>query len=176
MCLLAGTTLGAEGYVSFAKQSLGLDLGTIPFGTTAQTNGGFEKADPPLGGIGMPETAGLSWMTSSVSETYHHDFPIRFLKYGFRDGKLAAVRISISAFGGPGFTGGNGGWELVEQRRKELVQIQGELTKARQAEKAPDPFADARFDIKCGTMCSSSPESLFVMEIQITPVEKKKTP
>jgi len=171
VCMLARVAFGGETIVSFAKESLGLDLAAIPFGNAARTNAGYGTAELPLSGLGLPNGTGLSWMTNSVSEKYNHDFPNRFLKYGFHDGRLAAVRISISAFGGPGFNGGTGRWELVEQRRKVLLQIQAELIKARKAEKA-DPFADARFDIQYGAMCSPSPESLFLMEIQITPVEK----
>jgi hypothetical protein len=35
---------------------------------------------------------------------------------------------------------------------------------------------DSNFRLQFGAMCSPSPESFFLMEIQITPVEQKKSP
>lgn len=117
----------------------------------------------------MVAVADVSWRTNAASGKYNHDFPNRVLRYGFRDGRLVAIRVSINAmvidgrpeFGGPGF----------DERRKELVRIQEDLRQARQAQTLnPD---SARFRVQYGAMCGSSPESLFLMEIEIIPVERK---
>jgi hypothetical protein len=164
ICLLARVTFGGEPVASFAKQTLGLDLSSISFGTTAQTNDGYGMVD-------KVDAAGVSWMTNAASGKYNHAFPNRFLRYGFRDGKLVAVGVHIHSFipeASP---------EIIDQRRKELVRIQDELYKAVKAGPGHQSnLADSSFRLQNSVMCSSTPESLFVMDIQITPVEKKKSP
>jgi hypothetical protein len=166
VCLLAKGAVGAETYVSFAKESLGLDLTTLTLGTVVDTNSGFEKVEGPSSGGQLPDGDGLTWMVNDISAKYRHDFPNRTLKYGFRDGKLIAVRVSIGAFGAPGVAGGNIQQELIDGRRKELVQIQDEYWKVRKAEKAATE--QSCYEIRYGAMCAPSPESLFLMEMQIT--------
>jgi hypothetical protein len=171
ICLLAGVTLGEDPLASFAKQSLGLDLASVSFGMPVPANGEYGIVAPPLSPPPLADAAEVSWMTNAASGKYSHDFTNRVLRYGFRDGRLAAVRISINSL-----SPGANGWdqEKVEQRRKELIRIQAELTKASRGQRSnPD---DASFRIQYGAMCAPSPESLFLMEIQITPVEKKKAP
>jgi hypothetical protein len=166
---------GGETIASFSKQTLGFDLAAVPFGKSAQTNGGYgETTAPATAGNGELPKADFLWMTNGASAKYDNDFPNRSLKYGFRDGKLAAVRISIGAFGRPGFSGEMANQELFKQRRNELVKIQNALRDA-----SPNhhlSFDDASFHIQYGAMCAPIPESLFLMEIQITPLEKKKAP
>jgi hypothetical protein len=166
ICLLARVTFGGDAIASFAQQSLGLDLASIPFGTVIPTNDVYGATSAPLSPSPMLEIAEVSWMTNAASDKYNHDFTNRVLRFGVRDGRLAAVRISIHSFIP------QASQEIFDQRRKELVKIQDELIKANRSEKA-NP--DARYSMHSGAMCSPSPESLFLLEIQITPVEKKTT-
>jgi hypothetical protein len=166
ICLTATGAFGAETYESFAKESLGVDVPSLPFGKAVDTNSGFANTDAPLSGVGLPKSDGMIWMVNDDSAKYRTNFPNRLLKYGFRDGQLAAVRVSISAFGGPGFAGGNSSPELFEQRRKELIQIHETFVKVRNAEKAASK--SSRYEIRYGAMCAPTPESLFLMEFQIT--------
>jgi hypothetical protein len=170
LCLLARASFGGDAVASFAKQSLGLDLDSLSFGMT--TNGEYGAMGDPLSPPPMVAAAGVSWMTNAASGKYNHDFPNRVLRYGFRDGGLVAVRVSIDTivisgkfqFGTPEF----------DAARKELVLIQDELIKAKKTPKLKPN--DSRFGIQYGAMCGSDPESLFLMEIEITPVEMKKGP
>jgi hypothetical protein len=170
LCLLARASFGGDAIAPFAKQSLGVDPESISFGMPA--NAEYGAAGAPLSPPPMVAAAGVSWMTNAASEKYNHDFPNRVLRYGFRDGRLVAVRVSIDTivvsgkfqFGTPEF----------DAARKELIRIQDELIKAKKIQKLkPD---DSRFGLQYGAMCGSSPESLFLMEIEITPVEAKKGP
>jgi hypothetical protein len=162
--LLAGATFGGQTIESFTKQSLGLDLGTVPFGMTAQTN--FGKADAPA----SPPLIGtnLVWMTNSLSGMYRHEHPNRLLKYGFLDARLASIRITINSFEGidtvKAFGTNN---EIFEQRRKELRQILDAIKKIRSSPQSENK--DASFRVQYRAMCSPSPESLFQMEIEIAP-------
>lgn len=173
ICLAAGAARGGEPIASFTKQTLRFDLAAVPFGTTNQTNGAYSETTAPLSSTnGELPKADFTWMTDTAAGKYNHDFPNRFVKYGFRDGKLAAVCISISAFGGPDFKGGNEGQEFFDQRRKELMKIQNALRDASPNHRLS--FDDANFHIQYGAMCAPTPESLFLMEIQITPVKPIK--
>ena len=103
-------------------------------------------------------------MTNATSAKYNQDFTNRVLRYGFREGPLAAIRISINSFlPGPAQIGTDEA--AGERRRKELIQIQDELLKAKRSQKA-NP-ANARFRVQYGAMCS--PANRFLMEIVITP-------
>jgi hypothetical protein len=174
ICLLARTTFGGETIASFAKQSLGLDLSSVSFGMPAQTNAGYGTVGPPNSPQTLADVAGISWMTNAASGTYNHNFPNRTLRYGFRDGRLTAVRVSINSY--VGTDEGNEGQrrEKFEQPRKELVRIQEELVKASPGAPRLHNFDDASFHIQYGAMCAPTPESVFLAEIQITPIEKKK--
>ena len=125
VCLMAKGAFGAETYESFTKESLGIDLTTVPFGV-AQTNEGFHGTTAPLSGVGLPDAAGFLWTTNEISARYHRDFPNRVLRFGFseRTHRLAVIRVSISMYGGPGFAGDNSSQEIMAQRRNELIQIQ----------------------------------------------------
>jgi hypothetical protein len=186
ICLLATAAFGGDGVASFAKESLGIDLASIPFGKSIQTNSGYGITEPPLSVVysSLTNNEGISWMTNAVSAKYTHDFTNRVLRFGFFDGRLAVIRISISAFVMPGqaavMSAGNSDQATAERklfgrRRAELLQIQGDLYKARQEEKS-NIGDDFKFDVLYGAMCAPSPESLFVSEIQISPVATKKTP
>lgn len=164
ICLVAEIAVGAETYESFARNSLGVDTTTLQFGKAASANSGFIQTQAPMTGAGLPDAAGLSWMVNSNSILYQNKYPNRTLKYGFRDGKLAAVRISISAFAADG-SGGSAREDLIDKRRKELVKIHENFSEARKAEKAASNHS--LYNIKYGAMCAPSPESLFVMEMQI---------
>jgi hypothetical protein len=168
VCLMATAAIGAETYESFAKESLGIDLTTVPFGVAAQTNDGFQGTTAPLSGVGLPDAVDFLWTTNEISVKYQRDFPNRVVRFGFSDHthKLAAVRVSISMYGGPGFAGDNSRQEIMAQRRKELIQIQDSLVKTRKAEKiASNP---GRYEIRSGAMCSPAPDSLVLLELQIT--------
>ena len=167
---------GTETYESFARESLGIDLASMPFHVAAQSNDGFQGTTAPLSGVTMPEAAGLLWTTNEISAKYHRDFPNRVLRFGFSEQthKLTAVRVSISMYGGPGFTGDNSSQEIMARRRKELIQIQDSFLKARKVEKvAPNP---SRYEIRSGAMCSPAPDSLVLLEFQITLREDTEPP
>jgi hypothetical protein len=169
ICLLAGATYGGQTIDSFTKKSLGLDLGTVPFGMTAGTN--YAHTDAP---ISPPPLSGtnISWTTNIASELYHRQFPNRVLKFGFRKGRLQTVRISISAFDGvnPANAFGDGN-QKFEQRRKELVHILNEFIKVRSNPDFDSKRNGAGFDIRYGAMCAPTPESLYLLEIEITRCE-----
>jgi len=166
-CLLAKVGFGDDCVASFVKQSLRFDLASASFGITAPTNGGFGIISAPLSPYpSLRDDPTLSWMTNATSAKYNQDFTNRVLRYGFREGPLAAIRISINSFlPGPAQIGTDEA--AGERRRKELIQIQDELLKAKRSQKA-NP-ANARFRVQYGAMCSPGPESLFLMEIEITP-------
>jgi hypothetical protein len=65
------------------------------------------------------------------------------------------------------------GTKEFEDLRKELVQIQDELMKARKVQKQNSETA--KYHIQYATQCGPSPDSLFLMEIEFTPVEAKKS-
>jgi len=171
--LLARMAFGEETITSFAKQSLGLDLGSVPFGMTAQTSGEYEKVGPPLSPAPMMvDDPSVSWMTNAASGKYHHDFPNRVLRYGFREGRLVAVRISIDSM--VDSKGHPADRETLDQGRKELIRIQDEFAKV--SPPGHQLNDDPSFRIHWGCICGPQPESLFLMEIQITPAEQKKAP
>ena len=64
--------------------------------------------------------------------------------------------------------------EIFQRRRKQLVQIQDDLIKASPTHKLS--FEGGSFRIQYGATCAPTPESLFMAEIQITPLESKKNP
>lgn len=164
-------TFGGETIGSVAKQSLGLDLASVSFGQAAGTGGGYGIVDPPLSPVPSLALAGVSWMTNAASANYHRDFPIRVLRYGFRDGRLVALRVSISVFADANDANGFG-TKVFDERRKQLLEIHDELIKASPSHRLN--FDDASFRIQCHVMCGPERESLFLLEIQITPVEKKQ--
>jgi hypothetical protein len=174
--MLATAAFGGESVAPFAKQSLGIDLATIPFGKTVQTNGEYGLVTPPLSGTMPPiADAGFSWMTNAVSAKYTHDFPNRVLRYGFREGRLITIRISINALFEPGTReSGTSEQSLFEHRHKELIQIQDELISANPSHKIN--FQDASYHLEYGAMCAPTADSLFLTETQITPIEGKKAP
>ena len=109
-------------------------------------------------------------MTNTVSLKYNLDFSSRVLRYGFRDGKLYAINIFISSF-----TPAVSLFDktLLKQRQQELVKIQEELLKANPSHSLN--FDDGSYQIRYGAMCAPTPESLFTMELEITPVARKKS-
>jgi hypothetical protein len=154
ICLLAKAVFGRDAIELIAKGSLGLDLSYVPFGTVMQTNGEFGIATPPR--IITPfltNDAGLAWVTNATCAKYHHDFPTRELRYGFHDGRLAAVRISISRWG---FSEPKPDVALLKQRDKEISDIQKQVFKW---------YDDGKFHTQWGEICGG-------LEMQISIVEK----
>lgn len=168
ICLLALVTFGQEPVAAFAKQSLGFDLASISFRTTKQTSPGFSITEPPMSPSPMTGDTNISWMTNAVSAKYRQNFPNRLLKFGFRDDRLEVIQISIDSFA-VGQTPA-----VVVVQRKELVRIHDELIKS-PANHHPGIY-DSSYQLRTGAMCAPSPESLFLMEFQFTPLEKKKSP
>src|SRR6476659_284261 len=111
---LANVALGGEQITAFAKHSLGLDLAKVSFG--APTNGELKLTTAPISPSPLSTDTNLVWMTSDASNQYRQNFPNRILKYGFRDGRLSAIRISISLFADQGA-------EVYKRQKEELVQI-----------------------------------------------------
>jgi hypothetical protein len=163
ICLLAGATFGGQNVESFTKQSLGLDLATVPFGMTAGTN--YAHADAP---VSPPPLTGtnVSWTTNVASGFYRRRYPNRSLRFGFRNGRLETVRISISAFDGGNVVGD--GEKIFERRRIELRQILDEIIRIRSNPEFGSKGKGAGFDIRYGAACAPTPESLNLLEIEIT--------
>lgn len=165
--LLAGATFGGQTVESFTKQSLGLDLATVPFGMTAGTN--YAHADAPISPLPLAST-NVIWTTNVASGLYHRHFPNRILWFGFRNGRLEVVRISISAFYGGNVVSAFGdGEKIFERRRNELRQILNEIIKIRSNPESDSKRKGAGFDIRYGAECAPTPESLVLLEIEITP-------
>jgi len=162
--LLAMTDMAADPTELFTKQSLSFDVAAVPFETTNRT--GFGGSAAPISPIPLQD-ANTIWMTNSVSGAYHHNFPVRFLRFGFRDGRLAAVRISINSFDGLNTVdeSATAPPDTVEKIRKELRQIQGQFNRL-----ISNPqYKSSRFRVQCGVMCGPQAESLFLMELEVTP-------
>lgn len=163
VCLLARMALGEELLRPFAKQSLGFDLAAVPFGMDTQTSFGATDAPvspPPLTGTNV------AWMTNALSAKYRHDYPNRVLRYGFREGRLEVVRISISAFDGVPDLGAVGAGKEVSERRKELRQIMDKIVEFKS--NAQSRRKVAGFGFQYGAMCAPSLESLYLLEIEFT--------
>jgi hypothetical protein len=154
---------------SFAKQSLGLDLEKISFKTTTSTDYGATAA--PLTIAPLVAEGGTIWQTNAASGKYSQDYPSRTLRYAFREDRLVAIRVSMNSM----VINGRAlfGTKEFEDLRKELVQIQDELMKARKVQKQNSETA--KYHIQYATQCGPSPDSLFLMEIEFTPVEAKKS-
>lgn len=168
ICLLAGATFAGQTVESFTKQSLGLDLATVPFGMTARTD--YTHADAP---VSPPPLTGTNviWTTNAASGLYRRQFPNRILRFGFRNGRLDVVRISISTFdGGDVVNAFRDDEKISERRRNELRQILDEINKFRSNPEFNSKRKGAGFDIRYGAMCAPTPESLFILEAEITKV------
>ncbi len=165
ICLLAQATFAAETIASFVKQILAFDLATVSFGTTNQTNDEYKPAGSPLSMPAMTTPTNVLWMTNTVSAKYHQDFPNRILRYGFLEGRLVSLRISIDSIKAM-----VSDQELFKQQHKELIQIQDEYIKTGPSRRFNQD--DTTFQIHSGVMCGSG-DSLFIAEFEITPLEKK---
>lgn len=163
--LFATAAFGGEGIASFAKQSLVINLASIPFGKPVQTGGEFAEVSQPVSMLTLTNGTGIVWMGNAFSTTYHQIFTYRVLRYGFRDGKLATIRISLSSI----VSG-----QITTHGQQELLDIQKDLVKAGPGNRMT--YDDGSFRIQYEAMCAPAPGSLFVSEIQITPIEKKKSP
>jgi len=165
--LAARMAFSAEDVGQFAKQSLGLDLASIPFGESAATTSGYAITDPPLPlTLGSNEQS-FSWRTSAISKEYRQKFPNRTLIFGFKNDRLAAVRITADVVVNPN-----------EKNRAELLQIYEDLFKGNSDLRATTrkfPFDDDRFHLKVAASCGLDRQSLFIMELHITPADVKKS-
>lgn len=84
-CAGAGTTHFVEKTLALKKVSTGL------FGSPLDQ---FSDAEAmPPGGPALDLDAGLDWYRTEDSASYEKDHPGRLLRYGFRDGRLVAVRV-----------------------------------------------------------------------------------
>jgi hypothetical protein len=168
--LVAGSAFGGETVASFAKQTLGLDLASVPFGMIAGSNSDYKMTESPTMPSPFVVDPKISWKTNAASAKYARDFPNRTLRYAFRDGQLVAIRITISAFTRSGSSDSSDTAQF-EQRRKELVRIQEELLKASPIQKLN--FEDGGFRVQYGASCGPTPESLLISEIEITRTNPK---
>ncbi|EEF59991.1 hypothetical protein [Pedosphaera parvula] len=169
ICLLTRASFGGEAIASFAKQSLGIDLASIPFGSAEPNNSKWGYVGAPQSTDFLKTATNVAWMTNAVSVKYKQDHSNRILRYGFREGKLVVIRISINSFMPPSE---NGFENIVSERRKELAKIQEELSKASTNHRLS--FDDGSFQTRYGAMCAPIPESLFLIELEIGPSVAKK--
>jgi hypothetical protein len=165
--LAAQVALGAEGIGQFAKQSLGLDLTAIPFGEPAATNDGYALAAPPLQMTFGTNEQSFTWRTSAASKQYQEKFPNRELLFGFRENRLAAVRITVDAIN-----------YMSHENRAELLRFYDELFSDNLSSRSGTrrfPFDDSGFHLTVTASCGLNRESLYIMEFHITPANIKKT-
>lgn len=164
--LAAHLALAGEGIGQFAKQSLGLDLTTIPFGEPDKNNGSYVIAAPPIQLTLSSNEQSFSWRANAISKQYHEKFPNRELLFGFRNNRVAAVRITIDAIN-----------HMSDENRAELLRFYNELFSddlSSRVTKRKFPFDDGNFHLKVDAACGLEPHSLFIMEFHIIPSDVKK--
>ena len=126
------------------------------------TNSQYGLVDAPWRTTGQPAPVGLVWVTNSVSGKYHTDHPDRVLSYGFKSGRLAVVNIAISSFSDHG--------SRFDATHHQLIEIEQEIRKTdRKNQQRHDSL---HFQLEHSVMCGPESDSLFAMEIQISPAGK----
>jgi hypothetical protein len=173
ICLFSQNSRGGGAITSFARQSLGLDLSSIPFGAAAPGAEDYKPTQAPPSETYGNFATNVNWMSNSLSEKYHHKFANRILRFGFSDGKLSAIRLSISAFAGrPADSSQREISTFIDRQRKELIKIQDRLRSANPAHHLN--FSDGTFQTHYAALCSPAPDSLLLMELEIAPAPPKK--
>jgi hypothetical protein len=164
-CLLAAVAaFGQDTVAGFAKKTLAVDLADFPFGR--QINPHFlplaagTYLGPPLKG-----DADLTWYQNDGCTNYTETFPDRSLIFGFKDGRLAAIRVSVNAL-----TAANPA--ELKAKRERLAKIQAELYQAMAGDKSKSDFYNGSCRVQYLAMCGPNNESLFCATIQIIPAEK----
>src|SRR6185312_14867116 len=161
IALVAQVAFGAENVGQFSKQSLGLDLASIPFGEPATNNGSYVVVGPPVQLSLASNEQSFSWRTNAVSAQYHEKFPNRELVFGFRDDHLAAVRVTIDAIN-----------HTSDEKRAELLRFYDELFSGDLSSRVTTrkfPFDGGGYRLKVGAACGLERRSLFIMHFPITP-------
>ena len=166
-CLCARVVLGGESVAAVVKRSLGFDLSSVSFGASASTNSGYRAADPPV--LKPPFVTNAVWMTSAASKRYSRDFPNRAVRYGFREGRLVVIQISVTLWSVTAPTTPETG-----DRRPELAQIRNELLESSSPGKFG--FEDASYRVHYAAMCGERDEHPVRIDVQITPMETAKAP
>lgn len=168
----------SSGIVShFASSTLAINLQDYQFGQ--QLDGSYRPAagvyyGPPLTG---DET--LEWYQNAASAAYPGMFPHRNLTFGFKNGRLAAIRVSLTTFGVPA-------GEERKLAQGDLVNVQDAYYGARREAKAAGIAAedqakaptkpgesrgrDGRYRVQYMPMCGPNMDSLFCASVQITAV------
>lgn len=168
ICLAAGVAFCQSAIEKFARESLAIDLNSSPFGTA------LDRHFQPLGNLGLvvlpswQATNGensLDWYKSESFTDYARNFPNRKLMFGFKDGRLAAVRITLtSMLNEPNDS------ERVKAARLELQKVQDALLNSSPQHKLS--FEDGSLRILYSATCSPAPDSLFYSVIQIMPARQ----
>ena len=94
-CMVAPVTKADS--LEFARKSLGLEIGTDLFGAPLSKFEGAEKAGPaqrPNGGA--VNWSRVDWYQTKYSAVFGRAHPGRVLRYGFKDGRLVAVHVTVS--------------------------------------------------------------------------------
>jgi hypothetical protein len=168
ICLATGVAFGQSPIDKFAKESLALDLASTPFGTALDRHfqpwGRQGLVLPPLWEATTNENS-LDWYESEASTNYAKNFPNRKLVFGFKDGRLAAVRITLtSMLNEPNDS------ENVKAARLELQKVQDALLNSSAQHKLN--FEDGSLRTLYSATCGTTPDSLFYSVIQIMPARK----
>jgi|ERR1051325_6322805 hypothetical protein len=160
-CLCARVVVGAETVAAVVKQSLGFDLSSVPFGTTASANRDFRAVDPPP--LHPSFVTNVLWMTNTASGWYTCEFPHRAVRYGFRDDRLVVIQISALL------------WNVVSttpetvDRSPEITQIRDELRKHRSP--GENGFEDTIYRLQYESMCGEIDEHPVRIDVQIAPLQ-----
>jgi hypothetical protein len=167
-CLITHAVSAAEPIASFAKSSLALELGSLPFGTIPRSNG-FAPTAAPLQ-LSLTNDASLAWMTNALSEKYHQEFPSRVLRFGLQGDEIVCIRISTSVFN----PSGDNTNTSLDRRRADLIHIQESLLRVSPRQRMS--FEDGAYSIRYSVSCSPETNSIFCQELEIAPVTRQKRP
>lgn len=146
--------------VEFIRKHLGLDITNAPFGSPLTNYPGAAKTW--TGEISWQLPAKLDWYQTDASTAYEREHPHRRLRYGFSEGRSAAIEIFIDSFSAP-FND-----KETKAVRASIDSIRAEFRKLGGKGLA---FEDVNLRLSYDGMCNSS-ENLGA-RIIIAPPEKK---
>jgi len=153
--------------LGFVEKSLGLRLSAEVFGTPLSEFAETKEADPS--GPRLDSDASFTWYTASESAAYESIHAGRFLRFGFKGGELAAIRIFIN----PYFAS-----ETDPERKvlPEIVQDLCNLSKEplRMREAAHLSFKDKHLLVRYYPYCTLA-ENAFAVVLLTPPTTQEKS-
>ncbi len=145
------------GSLDFVGQNLGLDVSKTPFGSSLTNYPSSTKTS--LDG-NPPESSGVEWYKTEASSAYTTKHSKRSIEFGFLDGRLVAIKVTIWSFDSD-----------KEAQAKAKATLDDLFAKFREMSGSKLEFQDANLRITYVPFCNSSEN--IVGEIQITPPVKK---